>query len=88
MIQTARGNGGDNGRPRVCVLGLGYVGLTLSTVLADVGYAVVGIDRDEAVIRGLDAHQAHFFEKGLNELLLAVSRRPHAPVYRTKLSES
>ena len=36
-----------------CILGLGYVGLTLATVLSDVGYRVTGVDRDRALIRGL-----------------------------------
>ena len=34
----------------VAVLGLGYVGLTLSLVLAENGFSVTGLDRDGALI--------------------------------------
>ena len=44
-------------RARVAVIGLGYVGLPLALVLADAGYAVIGIDIDprkvDAINRGV-----------------------------------
>ena len=33
----------------VCVLGLGYVGLTLATVLSDVGFVIFGVDKNKQV---------------------------------------
>lgn len=71
----------------VCILGLGYVGLTLATVLADVGYQVTGIDRDRDIIDGLTAGRAHFHEKGLEEMLKAIALQPHAPRFRAALKE-
>lgn len=53
----------------VAVVGLGYVGLTLSMVLADNGFSVVGFDTDEDLISKLDRKQASFFENGLENLL-------------------
>lgn len=41
-----------NARPRVCVVGLGYVGLPLAIRAAEKGYPVVGVDLDK---RKLDA---------------------------------
>ncbi len=72
----------------VCILGLGYVGLTLSSVLADVGYKVTGVDRDEKLIKGLLNQKPHFHEKGLEELLKHLSKGPNPPSYVTSLKES
>ncbi len=38
---------------RICVLGLGYVGLPLAIKLADVGYQVTGLDTDTAKVQAL-----------------------------------
>ena len=52
---------------KVCVMGMGYVGLTLSVVLSEVGYAVWGIDTDLDVIKNLKKGEPHFFENGLHQ---------------------
>jgi len=42
---------------RVCVLGLGYVGLPLAIKLAEAGYSVTGLDTDERKVKSLqEAH--------------------------------
>ena len=51
------------------VLGLGYVGLTLALTLSDLGFKVKGFDIDPRVMRSLKNGTAHFYEKGLQELL-------------------
>lgn len=53
----------------VCVIGLGYVGLTLAATLADVGFMVFGVDKNENVLNRLKMGEPHFHEKGLKELL-------------------
>lgn len=53
----------------VCIVGLGYVGLTLAVVLASVGFSVEGVEIREDVIEQLQRGRAHFFEPGLNERL-------------------
>ena len=71
----------------VCVLGLGYVGLTLAAVLADVGFDVMGIDRDETLIRNLQCQHPHVHEKGLPEVLLKLSAGPEPRLrYRPNLA--
>jgi UDP-N-acetyl-D-mannosaminuronic acid dehydrogenase len=78
---------GSSTLPSVCILGLGYVGLTLSTVLADIGFQVTGVDRDAPLIEGLKAGRPHFHEKGLERLLAGVARGPHPPSYQMGLHE-
>ena len=75
----------DESLPTIGILGLGYVGLTLSTVLADIGFPVVGIDRDESLISDLKQGKPHFHEKGLEQLLKAVAEQTHPPQYQVGL---
>lgn len=51
------------------VLGLGYVGLTLAVVLAELGYRVTGIDQSADVRASLAAGDPHFHEIGLESML-------------------
>lgn len=44
----------DDLTARVAVLGLGYVGLPLATVLAEAGYTVIGIDPDGSKVNALN----------------------------------
>ncbi|HQQ82605.1 MAG TPA: nucleotide sugar dehydrogenase [Cyclobacteriaceae bacterium] len=53
----------------LCVVGLGYVGLTLALVLADEGYMVTGVDTDENRVSLLSAGTSYIHEVGLQELL-------------------
>jgi nucleotide sugar dehydrogenase len=53
----------------VCVVGLGYVGLTLAVGLASVGFKVDGVELRADVVERLCKGQAHFFEPGLNDRL-------------------
>ena len=59
---------------RVCVLGLGYVGLTLAVAMADVGFEVVGVEIRDNVRDLLSQGNAHFYEPGLVERLQRVIR--------------
>ena len=56
----------------VAIVGLGYVGLTLATALADVGLKVLGIEKRREVVDLIRSGRGHFQEKGLNEVLSAV----------------
>src|ERR1700723_2623222 len=51
---------------RVCVVGLGFVGLTLAVALARVGYRVYGVEKRDDVVVGLKAGKSHFHEPGLD----------------------
>lgn len=56
-------------KDRVCVLGMGFIGLTLGTTLAEAGVDVLGIDVLPEVIEALTKKECYFFEPGLNELV-------------------
>jgi UDP-N-acetyl-D-mannosaminuronic acid dehydrogenase len=62
---------------QVCVLGLGYVGLTLAVAMADVGFQVLGVEIRDEVCDALANGQAHFHEPGLEERLQRVIRTGH-----------
>jgi nucleotide sugar dehydrogenase len=77
----------------VCVMGLGYVGLTFAVAMADVGFNVHGVEIRETVVRDLLQGRPHFHEPGLagrlarvlNSKRLSVSQHiaggPEASVY-------
>lgn len=56
----------------VAVVGLGYVGLTLATVLAEVGFRVLGVERRADVVAMTNRAVPHFSEVGLAEALKRV----------------
>ena len=56
------------------VVGLGYVGLTFATVLAEVGFSVLGFEKRQEVVEKTNAGQPHFAETGLPEALTRVVR--------------
>jgi UDPglucose 6-dehydrogenase len=56
-------------RPRLSVIGTGYLGATHAVCMAELGFEVIGLDVDEAKIAMLTAGEVPFFEPGLPELL-------------------
>ncbi|MFC1612669.1 nucleotide sugar dehydrogenase, partial [Patescibacteria group bacterium] len=54
---------------QICVIGMGYVGLTLALTFSDLGFKVIGVEKREKVINSLTQGRAHFFEAGLNQIL-------------------
>ncbi|WP_454020503.1 nucleotide sugar dehydrogenase [Azospirillum sp. Marseille-Q6669] len=59
----------------VCVLGLGYVGLTLAVAMADAGFQVHGVEVRDEVLDKLARGVPHFHEPGLAEKLRHVMER-------------
>src|SRR5688572_25189010 len=57
---------------KVCVLGLGYIGLPTAVMLATAGHRVVGFDIDPRVRSGLRDREAHIHEPGLEDRLCDV----------------
>jgi UDP-N-acetyl-D-mannosaminuronic acid dehydrogenase len=56
-------------KKEIAVLGLGYVGLTLSVVLARRGFKVYGVDINKGIVNQLRKGEPHFYERGLEILL-------------------
>ncbi|MBL7259988.1 nucleotide sugar dehydrogenase [Paractinoplanes lichenicola] len=53
------------------VVGLGYVGLTLTAALADMGYTVHGADVSHHVLDTLSQGRSHIFEPGVEDIFAA-----------------
>jgi UDPglucose 6-dehydrogenase len=56
-------------RPRITVLGTGYLGATHAICMAVLGYDVLGVDTDRRKIDALRDGKVPFFEPGLPEML-------------------
>lgn len=54
---------------KICVLGMGFIGLTLAATLAEAGFQVLGIDIVPEVIKSLKKKEFYFFEPGLSDLI-------------------
>jgi UDPglucose 6-dehydrogenase len=59
----------QNPRPRLSVIGTGYLGATHAVCMVELGFDVIGLDIDEAKLDMLRAGEVPFFEPGLPELL-------------------
>src|SRR6476646_1704542 len=56
-------------RPRLTVIGTGYLGATHAACMAELGFEVLGLDVDPEKVAALQAAQVPFYEPGLDELL-------------------
>ncbi len=57
------------GSRRVCIMGLGYVGLTLAIAFAESGMDVIGVEARESIADQLRRGEPHFHEHNLPTLL-------------------
>lgn len=55
---------------KVCVIGIWHLGCVTSACLADLGYSVVGMDKDQNRVKNLNSGIPPLFEPGLQELLM------------------
>lgn len=53
----------------ICIIGMGFVGLTLAVSLSDIGFTVNGIENDDATVHSIKKGDPHFHEKNLDYLL-------------------
>lgn len=59
-------------RNNVCIVGMGFVGLTLAVIMAEAGHKVIGVEINKATVEKLKSGEAHFFEMGLEKRLKRV----------------
>ncbi|TMN21949.1 nucleotide sugar dehydrogenase [Lentibacillus cibarius] len=62
---------------KICVIGLGYIGLPTSIIFAKHGFQVHGMDVNADVVRNLNHKQLHIEEPGLQEALTEVVDSGH-----------
>ena len=53
----------------ICIVGLGFVGLTLAATLARSGLNVLGIEKNSQIFKKIKKGNPHFYEPGLAKLL-------------------
>lgn len=54
---------------KICVLGIGYIGLPTAAILANAGYDVVGVDINKFVVDSLNMGQTSIEEPNLKEIV-------------------
>ncbi len=54
---------------KVCILGLGYIGLPTASLLAAKGFSVHGVDKNPKVVDAVNKSYPHIHEPGLSNLL-------------------
>jgi len=66
---------------KICVLGMGYIGLPTASTLATHGYKVVGVDVNRRVVDVLRNGEIHIQEPGLRTLVQAAFRSGNLEVF-------
>jgi UDP-N-acetyl-D-mannosaminuronic acid dehydrogenase len=56
---------------KICILGLGYIGLPTASMFATQGYEVIGVDLNEDIIKSMKNGNIHIDEPGLEIMALA-----------------
>ena len=49
---------------KICIVGMGYVGLTLAAIMSDRGFDVWGVEKNPDILKMLMQGKPHFLEKG------------------------
>ena len=70
----------------VCIIGLGYVGLTLAVVMAEAGFKVYGVERNKTIVDLVNSGRAHFLEAGLDARLAVQASKQNVMAF-TDLSD-
>lgn len=66
---------------KICVIGLGYIGLPTATILANAGYNIHGVDVDKKVINKLNIGETHIIEPKLDTMLKKVIKNGNFKAY-------
>ena len=53
----------------ICIIGMGFVGLTLGVSLADIGFNIIGIDDNQELLNDINSGKTPFHEKNLDYFL-------------------
>jgi len=61
----------------ICVIGLGYIGLPTSSLFANGGFHVLGVDLNASVVEAINSGKNHIEEAGLRTLVEAAVKSGH-----------
>ena len=59
---------------KLCILGLGYIGLPTASTFATHGLQVAGVDTNARVVESLRREEIHIYEPGLRTMVQAAIR--------------
>lgn len=62
---------------KVCVIGLGYIGLPTAAMFANAGHEVLGVDKKPQIVEALNRGEIIIEENGLAEFIKAVMDKGH-----------
>jgi UDP-N-acetyl-D-mannosaminuronic acid dehydrogenase len=65
----------------VCVIGLGYVGLTLAVKLAEKNFNVIGIEKNIGILNKIKKGLSHFYEPEINKLIKKIIKKKKFKVF-------
>jgi UDP-N-acetyl-D-mannosaminuronic acid dehydrogenase len=65
---------------KICVIGLGYIGLPTASTFATSGLQVIGVDVNPQIVAGLQNGQLHIYEPGLRTLVKAALKSEHLSI--------
>jgi UDP-N-acetyl-D-mannosaminuronic acid dehydrogenase len=68
---------------KVCIVGLGYIGLPTAGVLANSGYKVYGYDINEQIVNTINKGKIHIKEKQLKKLIKNCVKKGNLKAYNT-----
>lgn len=69
--------------PKICILGLGYIGLPTAAMFATHGHQVIGVDVNQRVVNTLNNGDIHIHEPGLKTLVQAALKSGNLHVTQT-----
>ena len=68
---------------KICVIGLGYIGLPTAALLANKGFQVEGVDIKESIIETINNGDIHIVEPGLDKYVKKAVENNHLHASRT-----
>ena len=67
-------------RTKICVMGLGYIGLPTAALLANKGFEVEGVDINKSIVETINEGNIHIVEPGLDKYVkkAVINKKLHA----------
>ena len=57
---------------KICVIGMGYIGLPTAALMAKAGHDIIGVDVNQKAVDTINAGHIHIIENGLEDLVREV----------------